>query len=83
LSTPRIDKLAPGTGVVLSFAGKYTESALFVGITGTGDQREADFVSINNSGRVYEWSAYRYNGSWAYGSSAERLSLVFVNDTDL
>lgn len=27
---------------------------------------------------TYEWAAYRYKGGWAFGTSAERLSLVEV-----
>lgn len=76
---PRLDNLKPGSFIVLDFAGRYERPAIFIGITGEGDDRDANFVSPDFDGRdTYSWSAYRYNGHWAFGSSAERLRLVEV-----
>ena len=75
----RIDQLTPGSYVTLRFGTKatgYTEPARFVGIVGTGDDREATFRSANPDGTTYEWGAYRHAGRWAYGSGADYLSLV-------
>ena len=75
----RIDKLEPGTQVVLKFTHD-EERAVFLGIIGEGKNRYAHFLSFDPSEYVgfYSWLAYRYNGHWAYGTSAERLSLVSV-----
>jgi hypothetical protein len=81
----RIDSLKPGTKVTLRFNGQYgngtyEEPATFLGIEGTGDDRTAQFetdTELNATGR-YTWSAYRFKGFWAYGSSAERLTLVEI-----
>lgn len=86
---PRIDKLASGAFVTLDCAGRYEQRALFVGIVGEGDARRARFVSNSHgagNGNVlredatgyYEWEAYRYNGGWAFGTSAERLRVLEV-----
>lgn len=78
----RIDKLAPGSFVELKIGGNF-EHALFVGVRGKGDERRAAFVQVADvppSPHMFEWEAYRFNGHWAYGSSAEllRLSAVLV-----
>lgn len=79
----RIDSLTPDTEVTLRFhhrGNSYDEAATFLGISGEGDDRRARFRSADTetltAGRTYEWEAYRYNGHWAYGTSADRLSLV-------
>lgn len=83
---PRIDRLTPGTPVTLLFTGEdRIGSALFLGITGDGDKRHAHFVSTSTTGdlgvaRTYTWEAYRYRGAWAYGTSADRLTLVEALD---
>jgi hypothetical protein len=59
----RIDSLKPGTKVVLQFGREFQ--------FGDAEQEEATFLGI-------EWEAYRYNGRWAYGSSAESLRLVRI-----
>lgn len=74
-SAPRIDSLQPGTKVVLDFAGKYTEEHVFQGIRGEGDSRVARFDGTSHLGGPYSWEAYRYNGRWAFGTSAEWLRL--------
>lgn len=85
----RIDSLEPGAKVRLKFCGsgwnaEHDEDAVFVGVTGEGNDRRATFRSLDQrtyEDRVeYEWDAYRYNGRWAYGSSAETLRLLAVND---
>lgn len=74
---PRIDTLKAGSTVELVF--RYgVERAVFLGITGTGDDRRARFLQLNVDGEPYEWEAYRYNGRWAYGTSADRLTLYAV-----
>jgi hypothetical protein len=74
----RIDSLKPGTKVVLQFGREFQfgdaeqEEATFLGIEGTGDDRRAKFR------QDFDWEAYRYNGRWAYGTSAESLRLVRI-----
>ncbi len=76
---PRIDTLTVGTKVRLDFGGDYEEEATFMGITGTGDDRRATFESVDEDRHdVYTWQAYRYNRRWAFGTSAQTLSLVKV-----
>lgn len=77
----RIDQLQAGQEVTLKFHGSksignepYEETHTFLGIVGEKDDRRAVFSDGST-----QWEAYRYNGGWAYGSSAERLSLVSVN----
>lgn len=72
----RIDSLNVGDKVRLEFCGSrslgndpYTDDCVFEGIVGEGDARRAVFG---------DWEAYRYNGGWAYGSSAERLRVLEV-----
>lgn len=84
----RIDTLKAGQKVTLGFYSggvKLEESAEFLGVEGEGDKRHAKFRSVYNSPkstgespRYYEWEAYRYRNRWAYGSSADRLTLVKV-----
>ncbi len=74
----RIDKLVSGTVAKLKFHGSrgnqgYIEEFYFLGIDGKGDDRTAEFQYIEGE---MTWKAYRYNGRWAYGTSADRLSLV-------
>jgi hypothetical protein len=75
----KIDNLKPGSIITLKFHGSYgnesyTEEVLFVGIDGEGDGRIAVFRSASNV--AYTWQAYRYRGRWAYGTSADRLTVV-------
>lgn len=80
----RIDSLKPGTTVTLKFHGSkslgndpYIQDAVFLGVYGVGDDRRARFMSVE--AKIYDpggWDAYRFNGHWAYGTSAERLTLV-------
>lgn len=75
----QIAKLTPGAKVVLDFAGKYTEEAEFVRLTGEGEDRTATFRSKSHrDGSEYDWDAYRVNNRWVFGSSAQRLSLVAI-----
>ena len=71
----RIDNLKPGQNVILGFVGS-AERSMFLEISGEGESRTAKFVSIDGSGAFYTWEAYRYNKRWAYGTSAQRLSLL-------
>ena len=75
-----IDKLEFNTTVLLRFHGSnfnetYEEEHIFRGVSGEGDDRRALFWSATGH---YDWEAYRYRGHWAYGTSADRLSLVAV-----
>lgn len=71
----RIDSLKPDTKVSLRFHGSKrfgnepsTLDYVFKEIVGTGEDRRAIFDE--------GFEAYRFNGHWAYGTSAEHLSLV-------
>jgi len=92
--TPRIDSLKLDTKVTLRFhngsgytdrhntQGAYDEQVVFLGIEGQGDERTARFTEPNfpeNTDKSWTWEAYRHNGGWAYGSSAERLQLIAVH----
>lgn len=77
----RIDSLKAGDKVVLEFTGSmgnegHVETMIFKGITGEGTQRRATFADVYDS--TSDWEAYRYNGYWAYGTSADRLRLLEV-----
>lgn len=89
----RIDSLTPGTRVRLKFCaeyqgkgGEHEDDAVFVKLEGTGDDRRATFRTYDEQTRertgreFYEWDAYRFNGRWAYGTSAETLRLVAVTE---
>lgn len=76
----RISNLKPGQTVTLLFRGSkvlgnapYSDEVIFQGITGTGEDQRATFLDENGEN---PWEAYRYEGRWSYGSSAERLSVV-------
>jgi len=84
----RIDSLQPETPVRLKFCAEfqgkdaaYEEDAVFVKLEGSGNERRATFRTTDTSWSgeyTYEWRAYRFNGRWAYGSSAETLRLLEV-----
>jgi hypothetical protein len=70
----RIDSLVPGQKAQLKLVGSKSlgnsESVVdveFVRIDGQGETREAVFT---------DFSIYRFQGRWAYGTSAERAQLV-------
>lgn len=75
----RFDTVPAHTLVTVRFqqwAGRsYTEQVFFLGIRGEGDDRRAGFVSTDSQGKLYDWEAYRSDGRWVYGSSAQRLTL--------
>lgn len=68
----RIATLTPGEDVTLRTATG-DEPARFLRHT---DEGTAVFLQHRRDGTPYEWEAYRYNGRWSYGTSAQRLSLV-------
>lgn len=70
-----IDGLEIGKNVCLSSAGTLWR-AEFIGITGSGTERRATFKSWRADGIEYVWDAYRYQGRWVCGSSADRLSVI-------
>jgi len=72
-----IDKLTPGDEITLRFTHG-DEPAVFVKLEGTGDARRATFASVQTTPtvKVFSWDAYRYQGHWAYGTSADRLMLI-------
>jgi len=43
-------------------------------VEGKGDDARATFQDLEPN-ETFEWEAYRFNGHWAYGSSANRLSV--------
>jgi hypothetical protein len=49
-----------------------TLTAKLLRIEGEGDEKRAVF----HDEEIGEWEAYRYNGRWAYGSSAEPLRVI-------
>lgn len=70
----RIDSLTAGQQVTMKFHGSkrlgnesYELDLIFKGITGAGEDRRAKFDEVE---------LYRYEGRWAYGTSAERATLV-------
>ena len=76
-----IFKLTPGSFVELDLNGKYVERAMFLGVEGEGAERRARFITHVTTGKgYYEWDAYRTNDDkrWAFGSSAERISVVSI-----
>jgi hypothetical protein len=78
MSGQRIDRLTPGTNVTLGF-DHGTEPATFIDFADNEGDPRATFESMDiDTGRTYRWEAYRYNGHWAYGTSADRLRLVGV-----
>lgn len=73
----RIDSLKPNTPVLLKFAHS-TEEATFLALIGEGDERRARFIHRDETIGLFEWEAYRFQGRWVYGTSAQRLSLVAI-----
>ena len=70
-----INGLKPGETVNLQFHGSkrlgnepYQNTFEFICFEGEGDDKRAIFED--------EFEAYRFNGHWAYGSSAEKLSVA-------
>jgi|1185.fasta_scaffold05561_4 hypothetical protein len=87
---PRIDSLTIGDHITVRFGSASLtpeareEVAVFLGITGEGNERHAQFAG-NEGTEVVIWEAYRHadlwtkNTRWAYGPYAERVTLVRVN----
>jgi hypothetical protein len=76
---PHIDSLDEGQRVVLNFTGEHRhETVTFIRHTtgATAEDRRAVFESIDSDGKPYQWEAYRHANHWAYGTSADRLSVV-------
>ena len=74
----RISSLTKGEKVTLKFHSRYTpviEVATFLGLSEDG-QRAKFKTPGRGHDRGYTWEAYRYQGHWAYGSSADRLSVI-------
>jgi hypothetical protein len=70
-----INGLKAGETVNLQFHGSkrfgndpYQDEHVFVGFEGEGDDKRAVFEG--------GFEAYRYNGRWSYGTSAEKLSVA-------
>lgn len=84
----RFDNLTPGSVIeIQTFYGAQpheVETAAFLGIYGEGDGRNAKLATVSKHPKsdgthpIIEWEIYRYNGRWAYGTSADRISLVRV-----
>jgi hypothetical protein len=82
-----ISHLTAGDKVTLEFSEEcqgaghaYREAATFVGIDGAGKSRLATFTTLDENGNEYEWEAYRYDGAWRYGSAADALYLVSIDN---
>lgn len=83
----QIRSLYPGAVVELEFVGNRDpfELAVFLEHRGKGDDQVAVFRQSENVGRTpagqladplgFEWEAYRFQGRWAYGTSANPLRL--------
>lgn len=83
-----IDALAghEGQEVELRFGGSrelgnppYFEQVQFLRIEGSGEDRRAVFRSRTSRGAAvesFDWEAYRFEGRWVYGTSAEPLRVV-------
>jgi hypothetical protein len=78
-TTIRIDNIKPGSIVTLDLAGD-EHVARFEEIIGTGDERVARFTAKSGPCAEYAWDAYRFNGRWAFGTSAQRMSVISVED---
>lgn len=77
-NTNRIANLTPGAEVTLRFAtygGSHDEVVTFVSLSEDG-QRATFHTDDREDLNGYDWEAYKFNGRWAYGSSAGRLSIV-------
>jgi hypothetical protein len=72
----RFDKVPVGS-VIITHDPKYgyEDSAILVGRTGEGENREIQLVSRAGSRDAYEWGIYRFQGRWVYGTSADRIQL--------
>ncbi len=75
-----ISHLKPGQKVTLHFRGSrslgnegYVDTVVFKEHIGVGDDQRAVFTDEN--GRD-QWEAYKFQGRWSYGTSAERLSIM-------
>lgn len=73
----RFDNLTPGDWIVLDVGGD-TERATFLGVEGEGDDRKVRLLQANTLGTTFEWSAYRMDGRWRYGSHGGTVRLVEV-----
>lgn len=71
---PKMGQLQPGQQVLLGFKGS-DEVAWFVAMEGEGESRRIKFLQNGPDGKPFDWEAYRYEGHWAYGTSADRLVL--------
>lgn len=73
----RLDDIPAGSAVTFSIRENEPEEAFFMGISGSGKERTAKFVSkVFDGGSCFDWEAYRYNGFWALGSSADRMKII-------
>jgi hypothetical protein len=71
----RISAKYVGEKLNLAFHGTYDRTVdenTLIKLEGEGDDARATFRDASGM----EWEAYRYNGRWAYGSGAHRLTVV-------
>lgn len=73
----RIGDLKSGQRVTLAFDNRGKPFTEDVRVLAHHDDGSVSFLSHDGHGD-YEWSAYRHNGRWVYGSSAERVRLLKV-----
>ena len=70
--------------VLLLFCGSaqlgnepYSEDAVYIGRSGDGEDARITFETrAPQPVGTYRWEAYRFEGHWVYGTSAEELRLL-------
>lgn len=77
-----ISNLRPGDKVTLIFHGSrslgnepYTDDVELLGFAGEGATQRAQFGNPDYPGQD-EWEAYKFNGRWCYGASAEKVTVA-------
>lgn len=77
-TAPRLDDIANGTIVTLDMVGTSVDNYLVKARDGQGDNRTITLTAKSPTGGCYDFDIYRYNGRWAYGSSAQAVKVVDV-----
>lgn len=80
---PRLDKVAPGSLITWmdpKHPDDEPERAILLSHQGEGEDRTITLAQRAGSGNLYNWDLYRYKGRWAYGTSADRFSLLTVEN---
>ena len=84
----RLGSIPVGHFVKIHFRGSkslgnepYDEVAQVVAHLGDGDNERVRLSALGYGGADIDFEAYRFEGHWAYGSSAERLSVLDSSPT--